>query len=230
MWNFKLHYQQLHWHTPNNWQLNIFFSRVCTSLLSSWELRTAPLNHSSELSWCHYVQPPVQLPCHCTAEHITAYSCFLSADIRYPTINIWQFKHLLSTGFTWSISVLDNHLPFNDYRPCASTTRFGNDAATFHRRVQICPCCCAMLQWDSTIREQVVRHPTACPNNFRKPFVIKKCCVWRIVIGICVCTTKSGWNGSSKLKYSRAPVPTDSVSAVYRGPKKNWKIKEINGS
>jgi hypothetical protein len=29
---------------------------------------------------------------------------------------------------------------------------------------------------------------------------------------------------------SRAPVPTDSVSAVYRGPKKNWKIKEINGS
>jgi hypothetical protein len=30
--------------------------------------------------------------------------------------------------------------------------------------------------------------------------------------------------------YSRAPVSTDSVSAVYRDPKKNWKIKEINGS
>jgi hypothetical protein len=31
-------------------------------------------------------------------------------------------------------------------------------------------------------------------------------------------------------KYIRAPVFTDSVSAVYRGPKKNRKIEEINGS
>jgi hypothetical protein len=31
-------------------------------------------------------------------------------------------------------------------------------------------------------------------------------------------------------QYSRAPVFTDSVSAVYRGPKKKLKIKEINGS
>jgi hypothetical protein len=31
--------------------------------------------------------------------------------------------------------------------------------------------------------------------------------------------------------YTRAPVSTDSVSAVYRGPgKKKLKIKEINGS
>jgi hypothetical protein len=30
--------------------------------------------------------------------------------------------------------------------------------------------------------------------------------------------------------YSRATVSTDSVSAVYSGAKKNWKIKEINGS
>jgi hypothetical protein len=32
------------------------------------------------------------------------------------------------------------------------------------------------------------------------------------------------------IEYSRAPVSTDSVSAVYRGPKTKWKIKEINGS
>jgi hypothetical protein len=31
-------------------------------------------------------------------------------------------------------------------------------------------------------------------------------------------------------QYSRASVSTDSVSAVYRGPEKKWKIKEINGS
>jgi hypothetical protein len=29
--------------------------------------------------------------------------------------------------------------------------------------------------------------------------------------------------------YSRAPVSTDSVSAVYRGPKNKWKIQDING-
>jgi hypothetical protein len=29
--------------------------------------------------------------------------------------------------------------------------------------------------------------------------------------------------------YRRAPVSTDSVPAVYRGPKKNLKIKEIKG-
>jgi hypothetical protein len=33
--------------------------------------------------------------------------------------------------------------------------------------------------------------------------------------------------GSSE--YSHAPVSTDSLSAVYRGPKKDWKIMEING-
>jgi hypothetical protein len=33
-----------------------------------------------------------------------------------------------------------------------------------------------------------------------------------------------------KKKYSRASASTDSISAVYRGPKKNWKIKDINGS
>jgi hypothetical protein len=33
-----------------------------------------------------------------------------------------------------------------------------------------------------------------------------------------------------KLMYWCAPVFTDSVSAVYCGPKKNWKIKERNGS
>jgi hypothetical protein len=32
------------------------------------------------------------------------------------------------------------------------------------------------------------------------------------------------------LKCSRAPVCTDSVSAVYRDSKKKWKIKQINGS
>jgi hypothetical protein len=30
--------------------------------------------------------------------------------------------------------------------------------------------------------------------------------------------------------HSRAPVPTDSVSAVYRGPKNIVKIEEVNGS
>jgi hypothetical protein len=30
--------------------------------------------------------------------------------------------------------------------------------------------------------------------------------------------------------YRCAPVSTDSVSAIYRGPPKNLKIKEINGS
>jgi hypothetical protein len=37
---------------------------------------------------------------------------------------------------------------------------------------------------------------------------------------------------TSCVKYSHAPVSTDSVSAVsvIRGLKKNWKIKEINRS
>jgi len=33
-----------------------------------------------------------------------------------------------------------------------------------------------------------------------------------------------------KLKYRQTPISTDSVSAVYCGPPKIWKIKEINGS
>jgi hypothetical protein len=33
-----------------------------------------------------------------------------------------------------------------------------------------------------------------------------------------------------RTQYSCAPVSTDPVSAVYRGLKKNWKIKDINGS
>jgi hypothetical protein len=32
------------------------------------------------------------------------------------------------------------------------------------------------------------------------------------------------------IKYSRAPVCNDSVSVVYCGQEKKWKIKEINGS
>jgi hypothetical protein len=35
--------------------------------------------------------------------------------------------------------------------------------------------------------------------------------------------------GAKSQKHSRAPVSIDLVSAVYRGPKKNWKIKEIHG-
>jgi hypothetical protein len=39
-----------------------------------------------------------------------------------------------------------------------------------------------------------------------------------------------GENGLRETKYSRAPVSTYLLSAVYRGPEKNWKIKEINVS
>jgi hypothetical protein len=36
--------------------------------------------------------------------------------------------------------------------------------------------------------------------------------------------------GSAKARYRRDPVFTDSVTTVHRGPKKNWKIKKLNGS
>jgi hypothetical protein len=38
------------------------------------------------------------------------------------------------------------------------------------------------------------------------------------------------WAEMDQSLYRRAPLSTDSVSAVYRGPIKNWKIKEKNGS
>jgi hypothetical protein len=34
----------------------------------------------------------------------------------------------------------------------------------------------------------------------------------------------------NRLLYSRASISTDSISVVHCDPKKNWKIKEINGS
>jgi hypothetical protein len=37
-------------------------------------------------------------------------------------------------------------------------------------------------------------------------------------------------NNMKDVNYSRAPVSTDSLSAFYRGLKKNRKFKEMNGS
>jgi hypothetical protein len=89
VWNFNLCYQQLHL-TYIKQQTAQYIPFL--GLYVAGNFRTAPRNHSSEPSRCHSCQPAVRFACHWSVEHATAYSCFLSADIRYPTINIWRFS------------------------------------------------------------------------------------------------------------------------------------------
>jgi len=115
-------------------------------------------------------------------------------------INIWRFITFpqdprgpsLSVIITFQLTALLHVLP---RLGLAMTQRLVT--GMYGYGLAVVECCSEIARSENRERET-----TFCPNNFRKAFVVNKCCVWRISVGIFVYLTKSGWNRASKLRYS----------------------------